>query len=229
MSAFRYRLAGFGDDRRGRPHALVAARVRHDAERAELVAPFDDGDVRLRRIGAARDAEREGHVIERIDVDERASAGARRGRARLLEQHRQPLDVLRTDDDVDGRGAGEDRLALLLGDASGDCDHRPCAALDSLLPDLAEAREEFFLRSFADAARVDDDDVGVGVVRRGLVAGLFEEARHPLRVVDVHLAAVSFDEVFHWFYGQKCQVSLLLFIRLSPVFVWWPAFRARWP
>ena len=34
------------------------------------------------------------------------------------------------------------------------------------------------------------------VFRRRLVAGLIEQARHPLRVVDVHLTAERFDEVF---------------------------------
>jgi hypothetical protein len=37
------------------PHPLVAAGIRNDAEAAELVAPFDDRDVRLHRIGTARD------------------------------------------------------------------------------------------------------------------------------------------------------------------------------
>ena len=60
---------------------------------------------------------------------------------------------------------------------------------------LAEPREELFFRPLAHAARVDDDDVGVAVVRRGLVSSLVQEARHALRVVDVHLAAVRFDEV----------------------------------
>ena len=40
-------------------HALVAARVRHDAEGAVVVAPFDDRDVRLDGIAAPRDPQRE--------------------------------------------------------------------------------------------------------------------------------------------------------------------------
>jgi hypothetical protein len=45
-------LAGFGEHRVGGAAALFAARVRHHAIRAELVAAFDDGDVSAMRIGA---------------------------------------------------------------------------------------------------------------------------------------------------------------------------------
>src|SRR5207237_3260368 len=38
-------LAGFGENRIRRPAAFFAARERHDAVGAELVAAFDDGDV----------------------------------------------------------------------------------------------------------------------------------------------------------------------------------------
>jgi hypothetical protein len=60
-----------GEDVRDRPHPLVAARVRHHAEGAELVAAFDDRDVGLDRIAAARDAQRERDIAERVEIDER--------------------------------------------------------------------------------------------------------------------------------------------------------------
>src|SRR5207342_466555 len=49
----------------------------------------------------------------------------------------------------------------------------------------------------ADAAGVDDDQVGVEVVAGRLVAGRLEQPRHPFGVVDVHLTAVSLDEILH--------------------------------
>ena len=188
-------MSGFLDDRRGGPHALVTPRVGHDAEGAELIAALDDRHVGLGGVGPARDAQRERHVVERIDVDLRTRAGARL--CRLLDEHWQALDVLRADDDVDGRRAGQKLPAFLLRDASRDRDDWTLAALDSLLTKLAETREEFFLGALPNAARVDDDDVGVDVLCGRLVAGLLEEPGHAFRVVDVHLAAVRLNQVFH--------------------------------
>src|SRR6188508_2822717 len=56
------RVADFGEDVGFGPHALMAARIGHDAEAAKFVAPLDDGDIRLHRVGASRDAERERDV-----------------------------------------------------------------------------------------------------------------------------------------------------------------------
>jgi hypothetical protein len=53
-----------------RSHALVPACVRDDAERAELVAALNDGDVSLHRIETPRDAERKPHIFIRVYVDE---------------------------------------------------------------------------------------------------------------------------------------------------------------
>ena len=51
---------------------------------------------------------------------------------------------------------------------------RPVSSLEHA--QLAEARVELLLGVLAHAAGVDDDDVGVGVVGRRLVAGLVEQA-----------------------------------------------------
>ena len=185
-------VADVGKDVRLAAHPFVAARVRHDAERAVVVAAFDDRDVGLHGIGPVRDAQRKRHVVQRRDVDGRE----RRGR-RLLDQHRQHLQPLRAEDDVDHAAVGllEQRLPFLLRDATGDRDDGPVPGL--LLEDaqLAETRVELLLGVLAHAAGVDDDHVRVAVVGRRLVAGLIEQTGHPLRVVDVHLTAERFDEV----------------------------------
>ena len=90
----------------------------------------------------------------------------------------------------------EDRLAFLLRHAAGDRDDRVVALFRGQLAQLAQPRVELLLRALADAAGVDDDDVGVGRVVGRLEAGLFEQAGHPLGVVDVHLAAEGLDQVF---------------------------------
>ena len=67
------RMSAFG------AHPLVATRVRHHAERAVVVAPLDDRDVRLDRDRrAARCPSGKRHVVPRVDVDfgERRRGGA---------------------------------------------------------------------------------------------------------------------------------------------------------
>ena len=103
-------------------------------------------------------------------------------------------------------------LALLLRHAAGDGDDRPRALLDGHLTKLAETREEFFLGALAHAAGVDDDDVCVAIVGRGLVARLLEQSGHALGVVHVHLTAVRFDQVF----SRHAFAFAFRFFSLSP-------------
>ena len=114
----------------------------------------------------------------------------------------------------------EDRLAFLLRDAAGDGDDRVVPVLGGQLPQLAESRVELLLGALADAAGVDDDDVGVrGVVGR-LEAGLLEQAGHALGVVDVHLAAERLDEVLtrHRYLGASAgsDFRFRLSVSISP-------------
>ena len=71
-----------------------------------------------------------------------------------------------------------------------------CALFSCRAREFAETRIELLLGVLADAAGVDDDDVGIGVVDCRLVAGLIEQPGHTLRVVNVHLTAERLDEVF---------------------------------
>jgi hypothetical protein len=178
-------------------HPFVPARVRHDAERAVVVAPFDDRDVRLDGIGAPRDPERERHVVPRIDLD----LGERRARS-FFDEGRQHLQPLRPHDDVDDMAIRflQEGVAFLLCDAAGHGHDRRAPGFLFEDPQLAESRIELLLGVLAHAARVDDDEVGFDLLRRCLVAGLVEQTRHPLRVVEVHLAAEGLDQVSlrHW-------------------------------
>ena len=207
------RFADLRQDVGLRAHPLVPSRIRDDTEAAELVAPFDDRDVGLHRIGAPGHPRREAHIAVRVEVDQRdgsrfAAADSRPARidsrpllapflCRPGDQHRQLADGLRTDDHVGDAGqASENGLAFLLRDASGNGDNRVVSLFGSELPQLAEPRVELLLGALAHAARVDDDEVGIDRFGRRLEAGLLEEPGHPLRVVDVHLAAERLDQVF---------------------------------
>ena len=189
------RLAHLGQDVGLRAHPLVAARVRHDAEAAELVAALDDRHVRLDRIAAPRHAERKRHIVVRIEVDVHAGPACARSACSTSIGRRRIACVPTMTSATPGERL-QDRLAFLLRDAAGDRDDRIVALLRRQLTQLAEPRVELLLGALADAAGVDDDDVGVRRVVGRFVAGLFEQAGHPLRVVDVHLAAERLDQVF---------------------------------
>jgi len=136
------------------------------------------------------DAERERHVVVRVDVDARTAR-----RARGFEQRRQLLQALGAEHDVDRAIAFEKRRAFLLCHASGDGDDRPLRLARRGLAQLAESRVELLLGALAHAAGVDDEHVGVALVFGARVAVALEKTRQAFRVMEVHLAAEGVDEV----------------------------------
>jgi hypothetical protein len=67
----------------------------------------------------------------------------------------------------------------------------------------------------AHAAGVDDDDVGVDRFGGWLEASLVEQSRHPLGIVEVHLAAERLDEIFLRHFLSYPRTFAFAF-RLSP-------------
>src|SRR5262249_38085017 len=101
------------------------------------------------------------------------------------------------DDDISHAGRSrEKRASFLLRDTPGNRDDRIVAVLGRDLPELAEPGVQLLFRALAYAARVDDDDVRVELVARGLETCLLEQTGHSLRVVHVHLAAERFNQIF---------------------------------
>ena len=160
----------------------------------------------LTGIASPRHAQRPRHIVVGVEVDQKGvgSLFRRAGRkrlpplllGRLLDEHRQAADRLGADDDVGDAGrAFENGFAFLLRDAAGDRHDRIVPLLDRELAQLAEPRVQLLLGALPDAAGVDHDDVGVGRIVGRLEAGLLEQPRHALGVVDVHLAAERFDQI----------------------------------
>ena len=119
------------------------------------------------------------------------------------------------DDDVDVGRASENGLPFLLSHAPGHGDQRPPTLRVLQRPEFAEPREQLLLGPLADAAGVQDHDVGVfGVVGR-LVASLFEQSGHALRVMDVHLAAERLDRVLSRHVRQRAG-AFAFALSLSP-------------
>jgi hypothetical protein len=188
-------LVHVGEDVGLGPHALVPAGRRHDAEGAVIVAPLDDGDVGPDRIAAARHADGERDVVEPRHVHCPARAAVRCHRP--LDERRQLLQPVRTEHDVDQAAIRllEERVALLLRHAPRHRDHARAAGVFAEYAQLAEARIELLLGVLSHATGIDHDHVRVAVVGRRLIAGLIEQPRHPLRIVDVHLTSERLDEI----------------------------------
>src|SRR5262245_54961709 len=168
----------------------MATRVRHDAETAVLVAAFDDGHPRADTVGAPRQTERKRNVVVRAEIDLRAPLGLR-----LRNQHRQHARAASANYNVHLRRTLEQRRAFLLGDAPGNGNERFAHGLFREDAEFAETRVELLLCVLADAARVDDNDIGLAIIVRTVVPCGFKQSSHLLGVVVVHLTTVRLDQV----------------------------------
>ena len=108
------------------PDPLVSACVRHHAERAEIVAAFDDGHVRPDWIAAPNHAKRKRRILVRV-LDRDSAPGALGAHyvgplfpQRLGSHHRQHLHLLRADDQVDRCVRSPDQPATSFARRSGD-------------------------------------------------------------------------------------------------------------
>ena len=167
---------------------LAAARVRDDAERADVVAALHRGDERggapARGLGIGLRED----VVLRVHP-----AGLGEPLARGARDHlRELADVVRPEDEVDVRDAREEPVLLLLRHAARHRDERAAPRLH--LAVAAERGEELLLRLLAHRAGVEEDEIRVlGAVRaRERVAP--EQLDHPVGVRGVHLAAEGVDE-----------------------------------
>ena len=174
----------------------------HDlVERTADLAPTHGGDDAERTVVVAADLDRDPGVERAVATD-----GERGREHRVIVDHRLvedlgdravltgvghqlggPVDVVRAEHDVHVPGLALHELAVLLGEAAGDDD---LATVSLALPRLqvAERAVELVVGVLADAARVEHDDVGLGLgCDRHQAVGL-EQAGDALGVVFVHLA-----------------------------------------
>ena len=167
-------LRDFGQHVVERAADFLAARVRHDAERAVLRAAFHDRDERGRAFGA-----RLGQAVELLDFGEtrcRPAACRSRGALRSVRGRRCSVCGPNTRSTYGAR--------LTIASPSWLATQPPTpistrlAVLLQLLP-AAELAEHFFLRLLADRAGVDQDDVGFGLVLRSAPGRARAPARRP--------------------------------------------------
>ena len=143
----------FGQHRRRGAAAFLAARVRHHAVGAELVAALDDGDVSAMRIGASGELGLE--CLLRLAVVEPGNV-----LSSLLQLHQHLRQLViggRAGNDRHVGRALEDPFAFLLGDAA---EHGETFALLVQRLVFVETIEDLLLGLIADRAGVVQNEVG---------------------------------------------------------------------
>ncbi len=180
----------------GGARGLGSAGIRHDAERAELVAALlhshEGGDA-----ATTNRIRRPGRKPREFVLRRKFSVHDARADARLAQELRQAMVALRADDNVDRGLAAQDLRSLGLSDAARDDQHRPAAGALAFLLELAQLAElgiDLLRGAFADMAGVEDDEVGVFDARGLVVPRLGGEIAHSLGIIDVHLASERLDE-----------------------------------
>ena len=186
------------EHRRRSPAALLAARVRHHAVGAELVASLDDRDVSAIGILPRRKLGLEGFV--RLPVVQSGDAALARLQPR---QHLRQFAVRgRSRDQRNIRRPLEDLFALLLRHAA---QHAEALPLLVQLLVVVQAMEDLLLRLVADRTGVVKDQVGIFFRLHLPVALLPQRANHLFGVMGIHLAAERLQ--IKCFFGCHCASS----------------------
>ena len=183
--ALGHQCAHFCRDGVSRTADFSAAGIRNNAECAELIAAFLDGDkgrVAINFTGF-------GQAIEfLLDVKVREETFARLPRC-LGDDLRQLVIALGPDHKIDLGRAGAHFCAFRLGYAS--C-HGNRAAAGFHVFEAPELGIDLLRRLLADMAGVEDHKVGVVCRVGGLIAKRAQETCHAFAVIDIHLTAPRF-------------------------------------
>ena len=112
------------------------------------------------------------------------------------------VHLARAEHKVDMRCACNQRIAFLLRHAARDAENQ-ARILPFEVLDLADFSIHAILRTLANAARMDENEVGRLHLVRTRVADGHELPRHALGIADVHLTAVNQQKCFLLFAFHK--------------------------
>ena len=191
LHALRHQVAAFGHDVGNPPAALLPAGVRHDAEGAILVAALHDAHKRrdgLRAVPLEQMlANRPLAPLLFPDLHHfLASAGEQ-----VIQILRRVMEFLRAHDEVHVRQPVNQFASPRLCDTAHEAEHNVGPAPAGLTDDVLHLAESLLLGQVAHAARIEQDDIGGGLIRRKRIALGHELRGDGLAVALVHLAPVS--------------------------------------
>ena len=174
---------------------LTAAYIRHDAVRAELVAPLHDRDpCKDMRLTHRTKLAVVTHTV-RIPLRLHHMAAAR---ILLRNDLLQVMDMVRPDDEINDRHTLDELALILLCHAAGDPQKQMRIFILQLL-DLPDLAIDLLLRILTDAAGIHDDDICLFHRLCRHISQLLQLSIDALRVRFIHLAAIGQGEVllFH--------------------------------
>ena len=196
-----------------RAAGFAAPGVGHHAVAAKVVAALHDVDRtqdrvfgRFRRVVPVPPQflkGRDGEIRGEVEGQDVALAALQPG-----EQRREPIKLLGADHQVDRRHPRDEPLALLLGHAAAHADDGGFSAFRPHVAQLSQKAVDLLLGLVADAARVDQNQVGRLRIIRGHPAVLGEQPRHDFRIAAVHLAAEGSD-VGKFAHGGQGEIAQL--------------------
>ncbi len=190
------KFAGFIENGRDVARIFRAARVGHNAERAEFIAAFLNGKECRCTFLAGMLA---GEFVELVINGKVSVYNAFRAiRASDLRDHFWKLIVgLRTENHVDIFGAVENNIALGLRDAACDSEKHLAAIFffgDFVFAQTAEIRKHFVGRTFANVTGIQNCHVRAFGRINHVIAKRAQDIGHAMTVIDIHLAAIGLDK-----------------------------------
>ena len=115
---------------------------------------------------------------------------------------------------VDKRRTFPDLLVFRLDNTADNADNSAFPFGSPFFSDEVEAsevRKDFFRRFFTNVAGVEDNEIGIPDGRGFRIAERLQDVGYPSRIIDIHLAAKSFNIILHSLpYNYSCLIQIIL-------------------
>ena len=186
---------GFADDVFDRAGGFHSAGIRNDTICAEVVAAFLNGQIRT-SAGRLIIRQKVKFGFNRaFGIDDGMSAPP----SDFCQDFGQPVVCQRSGGKVNIRGSFGNLVVFRLYDAADDTDDGVKPFSSAFLADQlnsSEVRKDFFCCFFPYVTGVKDNKVGIFEGGSFRITETFKNGCNPLRIIDVHLTAESFNVIF---------------------------------
>ena len=183
---------GFGDDLRDGAANFCAARIGDNAESAEFIAAFLDGQKARKTFGLTGFRQ----LVEFFQRVEFCFQHITRAAIDFGNHLWEFMISLRAKHHIDDGSAFHDFCAFGLGNTARDGDFHIRIVFFFMLTNTAEFRINFLGGFLANVTGVENDQIGMVGFFDGGVTNRGQHIGHALTVIDIHLTAIGLDENF---------------------------------